>query len=157
MRVSDGFGNAQAKATALNHRSVRGITTKETLKDTRPQFWGQRHSRITDLKNSLLILSTQAECDAAVLLIVLHGIIGEIEQKLAKAHPVAADEDKLASRHYHRDIGTCSQHLRVFFKLTHQHIQGYRLMRKGELISIGFSEKGELTDNRIKTLNLLQH
>jgi hypothetical protein len=38
MRMSDGFGNAQAKATTLNHRSVRGITTEKTLKDTIPQL-----------------------------------------------------------------------------------------------------------------------
>ena len=104
MRSDDGFSDAQAETAAFDSAAVRGIATEEAFENTGAQFGGQSWTGVGDTKGGVSSALMESQGDAAVFVIMLHGIVAQNEQKLAKAHAISDHLDGLARRERDADV-----------------------------------------------------
>ena len=89
VRSGDGLRDAQAEAAALDGTAMGSIATKEALENAGPQFEGQDRAGIGDAEDGLLLVLTEVQPNAAVFVVMLHGIVPQDEQQLAQPHAVS--------------------------------------------------------------------
>ena len=117
---SDGLSNAKPEAAALHGCAVRRVATEESLEDPRSHFRREHRSGVGDLEYPVAFFGTENESDGASAMIVLHCVVGEIQEELAKSHPIPSHSGRIAFSHRGGNTFGSSKDRNVFHQIIHQ-------------------------------------
>ena len=91
-----------------------------------------------------------------VRLVVLDGVVGEVQQQLAQTVAVAADGQLLAGGQADLDVRALGEALGVGHGVAHEFVQPHRLERERDLAGIRLGEQREAVHDLAEALDFIQ-
>ena len=138
----DPAGDTQRQAAPVHSIAVTGIPSKKRFENTWQVFGGDAGTGICDFKFGGVRRPPKLDGHSSFGLVVLDGVIREVQQQLAQAVAVADHAHFLARRQADHDLPRASEAFGVEACFSDKLVQPHRFARELDLPHIGFGQQG---------------
>ena len=143
----DRLGDTQPQPATIGFAAVGRIAAVKAVKYARQLLWRDAYSGIGDAQFGKTIAAHEIDIHAAMTVVVLDCIFGEIEEQLTQTMLIAFDYERIATQQLHSNRGGPGQNLAVRHTFSNEVVKTHRLSLERKLTGVGLRKECQAIDD----------